>query len=38
LTVFDTVLTMSRGKTLADFGSDAKDAARTYGLVSQTLG
>lgn len=38
LTVFDTVLTMSFGKTLADFAPDSTAAARTYGLVSQTLG
>ncbi|WP_377293387.1 GNAT family N-acetyltransferase [Rhizobium sp. SG2393] len=38
LTVFDTVLTMSLGKTLADFAPEAPDAPRTYGLVSQTLG
>jgi GNAT superfamily N-acetyltransferase len=38
LTVFDTVLTMSFGKTLADYASNAADAPRTYGLVSQTLG
>jgi GNAT superfamily N-acetyltransferase len=38
LAVFDTVLTMSHGKSLADFASDEADAAVTYALVSQTLG
>lgn len=38
LSVFDTVLTMSLGKTLADFSSDEVNAPVTYSLVSQTLG
>jgi len=38
LKVFDTVLTMSFGKTLADYASASADAPRTYGLASQTLG
>lgn len=38
LFVFDTVLTMSLGKSLADFAVDTLDPPRTYALVSQTLG
>ncbi|HZG29765.1 MAG TPA: GNAT family N-acetyltransferase [Ensifer sp.] len=38
LAVFDTVLTMSLGKSLADFASGEADAPVTYSLVSQTLG
>lgn len=38
LAVFDTVLTMSRGKRLADFATGEPDAPVTYSLVSQTLG
>ncbi len=38
LTVFDTVLTMSFGKTLADYILDAANAPRIYSLASQTLG
>lgn len=38
LSVFDTVLTMSLGKSLADFASGEADAPVTYALVSQTLG
>ncbi|MGR6432957.1 GNAT family N-acetyltransferase [Rhizobium sp. PAMB 3174] len=36
--VFDTVLTMSLGKTLQDFTTGLPDAPQTYALVSQTLG
>ncbi len=38
LGVFDTVLTMSLGKSLADFASGDANAPVTYSLVSQTLG
>jgi GNAT superfamily N-acetyltransferase len=38
LAVFDTVLTMSLGKSMADFAIRDDDAPQTYGLVSQTLG
>nr|WP_280778139.1 GNAT family N-acetyltransferase [Rhizobium sp. SG_E_25_P2] len=38
LSVFDTVLTMSLGRTLMDFSSEEADAPVTYALVSQTLG
>lgn len=38
LSVFDTVLTMSYGKTLAETSSDDANAPVTYSLVSQTLG
>ncbi|WP_306909361.1 GNAT family N-acetyltransferase [Rhizobium mesoamericanum] len=38
LSVFDTVLTMSLGKSLADFASGEADGPVTYSLVSQTLG
>lgn len=36
--VFDTVLTMSLGKRLADFAADGSAMPRTYALASQTLG
>ncbi|TPI58201.1 GNAT family N-acetyltransferase [Mesorhizobium sp. B3-1-7] len=36
--VFDTVLTMSMGKRLADFADGGSDMAKTYALASQTLG
>ncbi|MDX8520258.1 GNAT family N-acetyltransferase [Mesorhizobium dulcispinae] len=36
--VFDTVLTMSLGKRLADFAADGSATPRTYALASQTLG
>ncbi|WP_457151159.1 GNAT family N-acetyltransferase [Mesorhizobium sp. P5_C1] len=36
--VFDTVLTMSMGKRLADFAVGGASAPVTYGLASQTLG
>ncbi|TGQ53504.1 N-acetyltransferase [Mesorhizobium sp. M1C.F.Ca.ET.193.01.1.1] len=36
--VFDTVLTMSMGKRLADFAVDSAATPRTYALASQTLG
>ncbi|TPJ57253.1 GNAT family N-acetyltransferase [Mesorhizobium sp. B2-7-1] len=36
--VFDTVLTMSLGKHLSDFGIDGAVAPVTYALASQTLG
>ncbi|OQP87549.1 GNAT family N-acetyltransferase [Rhizobium rhizosphaerae] len=38
LAVFDTVLTMSLGRSFADFASPEPDAPVTYSLVSQTLG
>lgn len=38
LAVFDTVLTMSLGKTLDDFSTPGGDQPVTFGLVSQTLG
>lgn len=38
MSVFDTVLTMSLGKRLQEFGPDASVAPLTYSLVSQTLG
>ncbi|RWG89060.1 GNAT family N-acetyltransferase [Mesorhizobium sp.] len=38
MTVFDTVLTMSMGKRLADFAVDGAATPRTYALASQTLG
>ncbi|WP_209090781.1 GNAT family N-acetyltransferase [Agrobacterium tumefaciens] len=38
LTVFDTVLTMSRGKRLADFATGGTRSPLTYSLASQTLG
>ncbi len=38
LSVFDTVLTMSHGKTLSDFACADANAPVTYSLVSQTLG
>lgn len=38
LTVYDTVLTMSRGKRLADFATEGTRAPVTYSLASQTLG
>lgn len=38
LTVYDTVLTMSRGKRLADFATGETRAPLTYSLASQTLG
>jgi GNAT superfamily N-acetyltransferase len=38
LSLFDTVLTMSLGKTLADFSSEEAHRPVTYALVSQTLG
>ncbi|WP_245430012.1 GNAT family N-acetyltransferase [Mesorhizobium sp. WSM3859] len=36
--VFDTVLTMSLGKRLADFADGASARPKTYALASQTLG
>ncbi|MDG4879733.1 hypothetical protein [Mesorhizobium sp. WSM4884] len=36
--VFDTVLTMSMGKRLADFSVGGAAAPMTYALASQTLG
>lgn len=36
--VFDTVLTMSMGKRLADFAVGGAGAPMTYALASQTLG
>lgn len=36
--VFDTVLTMSMGKRLADFAADGAATPVTYALASQTLG
>ncbi|QWW72253.1 GNAT family N-acetyltransferase [Rhizobium sp. WYJ-E13] len=38
LAVYDTVLTMSRGKRLADFTTVGASAPMTYSLASQTLG
>ncbi|BAB53228.1 N-acetyltransferase [Mesorhizobium japonicum] len=38
MTVFDTVLTMSMGKRLADFAVNGTVAPVTYALASQTLG
>ncbi|MGQ8630284.1 GNAT family N-acetyltransferase [Agrobacterium sp. DKPNP3] len=38
LTVFDTVLTMSRGKRLVDFATGGTRSPLTYSLASQTLG
>lgn len=38
LAVFDTVLTMSHGKRLADFATGEAHAPMTYSLISQTLG
>ncbi|WP_435532469.1 GNAT family N-acetyltransferase [Rhizobium aquaticum] len=38
MSVFDTVLTMSLGKRLQEFGPAGSDAPITYSLVSQTLG
>lgn len=38
LAVFDTVLTMSHGKRLADFATGEAHAPVTYSLISQTLG
>ncbi len=38
MSVFDTVLTMSLGKRMPEFGPDVSDAPLTYALVSQTLG
>ena len=38
LRVFDTVLTMSLGKSMADFRLDGDRGPCTYGLISQTLG
>lgn len=38
LAVFDTVLTMSLGKSMADFTSGEVGAPITYSLVSQTVG
>ncbi|MGX5831064.1 GNAT family N-acetyltransferase [Mesorhizobium sp. 43Arga] len=38
MTIFDTVLTMSMGKRLADFAVDGAVAPVTYALASQTLG
>ena len=38
LPVYDTVLTMSLGRRLADFASDSPVPFVTYGLASQTLG
>ncbi|WP_416068468.1 GNAT family N-acetyltransferase [Rhizobium sp. ZK1] len=38
LAVYDTVLTMSRGKRLADFTTGEASAPMTYSLASQTLG
>lgn len=36
--VFDTVLTMSKGKCLADFSDGGSARPKTYALASQTLG
>ncbi|TIU85260.1 MAG: GNAT family N-acetyltransferase, partial [Mesorhizobium sp.] len=36
--VFDTVLTMSLGKRLADFAARGEASPKTYALASQTLG
>lgn len=36
--VFDTVLTMSLGRRLADFSSGQHDTGKTYALASQALG
>ena len=36
--VFDTVLTMSLGRRLADFSRGQQDSGKTYALASQTLG
>jgi hypothetical protein len=36
--VFDTVLTMSLGKRLADFAAAGSAMSKTYALASQTLG
>ncbi len=38
LAVYDTVLTMSRGKRLADFAISESHTPATYSLASQTLG
>lgn len=38
MAVFDTVLTMSLGKSMDDFGLNRAGAPCTYALVSQTLG
>jgi GNAT superfamily N-acetyltransferase len=38
LPVFDTVLTMSRGKRLADFAAGGSTMPKTFALASQTLG
>lgn len=38
MAVYDTVLTMSRGKRLADFSPDQPAPAETYALASQALG
>ncbi|MCM2292702.1 GNAT family N-acetyltransferase [Allorhizobium sp. BGMRC 0089] len=38
LSLFDTVLTMSKGKSLADFLAEGAHPPLTYALVSQTLG
>lgn len=38
LPVFDTVLTMSRGKRLADFAAGGSAMPKTFALASQTLG
>lgn len=38
MSVFDTVLTMSRGRRMADFSTEQQNADKTYALASQTLG